>query len=109
MTFAPTIDALPATRVALQGTVILRGEVAPVAEFRYFSAIVPGHVGERVAESVAGSAALFSVQSLISLLTLLSLEIVLGIDNVIFIAILAGTAAARGSAAKAGGSASRWR
>ena len=41
-------------------------------------------------ESVAGSAALFSLQSLISLLTLLSLEIILGIDNVIFIAILAG-------------------
>ena len=41
-------------------------------------------------ESVAGSAALFSLQSLISLLTLLSLEIVLGIDNIIFIAILAG-------------------
>jgi predicted tellurium resistance membrane protein TerC len=42
------------------------------------------------AESVAGSAALFSLQSLISLLTLMSLEIILGIDNVIFIAILAG-------------------
>jgi predicted tellurium resistance membrane protein TerC len=42
------------------------------------------------AESVAGSAALWSLQSLISLLTLMSLEIILGIDNVIFIAILAG-------------------
>ena len=41
-------------------------------------------------ESVAGSAELFSLQSLISLITLASLEIVLGIDNVIFIAILAG-------------------
>ena len=39
---------------------------------------------------MAGSAALFSLQSLISLLTLLSLEVILGIDNVIFIAILAG-------------------
>ena len=41
-------------------------------------------------ESVAGSSALFSLQSLISLLTLMSLEVILGIDNVIFIAILAG-------------------
>jgi predicted tellurium resistance membrane protein TerC len=92
MTFAPTIDALACQAIGAQETVSLPGEVVSVTEL--FDIFQPSFLAmsadPAAAESVAGSSALFSLQSLISLLTLMSLEIILGIDNVIFIAILAG-------------------